>query len=242
LLLGPFSSRPEVRSSCKGEPIVSPPRLLIFANGRLPNADAARALLQEGDYVVCADAGAHHARLLGVRPNLVVGDLDSVAEDDRAWLARSGVPVVQYPRDKDNTDLELALEHGLKKAPRSIVIIGALGARLDHTLGNIALLADERLRDRSVVLDDGVVQVFLCRGRSEILGARGDLISLIPWGAPANGVGTVGLKWPLRGETLLPEKSRGISNEMTGEWAEVICRSGLLLVVHSRLLTLAHEV
>lgn len=217
-------------------------RLVIFANGLLPNVDAARPLLQKGDFVICADAGARHARLLGVRPDLVVGDLDSLAAGDRAWLASSGVPVIQYPRDKDETDLELALQHGLKEAPFSMVIIGALGARLDHTLGNIALLADERLIGLPVVIDDGVEQVLLCRGRSEVQGAPGDLVSLLPWGTPASGVRTVGLKWPLRGDTLHPERSRGISNEMTAQLAEVTCESGLLLVVHSRRLTAAHEV
>ena len=152
----------------------------------------------------------------GVRPDLVVGDLDSLAADDRAWLASQGVPVIQYPHDKDETDLELAIQHGIEKAPHSIVIIGALGARLDHTLGNIALLADERLKGHSAIIDDGVEQVLLCRGRTEIQGAPGDLVSLLPWGTPAIGVRTSGLKWPLQGDTLLPEKSRGVSNEMTG--------------------------
>ncbi|HET6845720.1 MAG TPA: thiamine diphosphokinase, partial [Anaerolineales bacterium] len=122
--------------------MMSGSRLIILANGVVPDLNAARALLREGDRILCADAGARHARALGLLPDLVVGDLDSLEPTDLQWLSENDVPVTQYPRDKDRTDLELAIQHGLEQAPESIVIIGALGARLDHTLGNLALLAD----------------------------------------------------------------------------------------------------
>lgn len=209
-------------------------RLIIFANGELPEPDAAHALLQPGDRILCADAGVRHARRLRLLPELVVGDLDSVESHDRDWLVANGIRVIQYPHDKDQTDLELALQHGLAEDPDQIIILAALGGRLDHTLGNIALLADERLLDRKCALDDGVEQVFLCRRQSEIHGSPGDLVSLLPWGVTATGVGTSGLKWPLHGDVLLPEKSRGISNQMTADFAEVSIESGLLLIVHRR--------
>ncbi|HET6845316.1 MAG TPA: thiamine diphosphokinase, partial [Anaerolineales bacterium] len=138
------------------------------------------------------------------------------------------------PRDKDRTDLELAIQHGLEQAPESIVIIGALGARLDHTLGNLALLADSRLANTGCTIDDGIEQVFLCRTASEISGSTEDLVSLVPWGTPVEGVRTSGLRWPLRGETLFPESSRGISNEMTAPSAQVSIESGLLFIIHHR--------
>jgi thiamine pyrophosphokinase len=209
-------------------------RLIIFANGVLPDTEAARALLQPDDRILCADAGARHARRLGLVPDLVVGDMDSLEPDDRNWLAANGVEVIQYPHDKDQTDLELAIQHGLSEYPQSIIIVAACGARLDHTLGNIALLTDDRLIDHQCSLDDGVEQVLLCRGRTEIHGVPGDVVSLLPWGAAATAVWTSGLRWPLRGETLLPERSRGISNEMTAESADIRIESGLLLIVHSR--------
>jgi thiamine pyrophosphokinase len=214
---------------------VQPRRLIIFANGLLPDPEAARGLLQAGDRIICADAGARHARLLGVIPHLVVGDLDSLGLQEREWLDANRIPVIQYPRDKDQTDLELALQHALLEDPEQILIVAALGARLDHTLGNIALLADDRLAARRCSLDDGIEQVLLCRQRAEIRGSPGDLVSLLPWGNKVNGVLTAGLKWPLHGEALLPESSRGISNEMTAGLAEIRIESGLLLILHHRL-------
>lgn len=220
---------------CRSRALTMPAfRLVILANGVLPDLNAARRLLNASDRIFCADAGVRHARALGLRPDLVVGDLDSLDPEDHQWILANGVRIQQYPRDKDQTDLELAIQHGLEHGPEAILIMGALGARLDHTLGNIALLADGRLRGVPCSIDDGVEQVVLCRTSSEIHGAIGDLVSLVPWGMPAAGVRTSGLKWVLGGETLLPERSRGISNEMTAESAQVTIESGLLFVIHRR--------
>jgi thiamine pyrophosphokinase len=86
-------------------------------------------------------------------------------------------------------------------------------------------------------LDDGVESAWFCRARSEVRGRSGDLVSLIPWGGEVRGVRTQGLRWPLSNETLHPHKTRGISNELTGEVAHVEIKSGLLLIVHRRLKT-----
>jgi thiamine pyrophosphokinase len=210
-------------------------RILIFANGELPGVEVARKLLAPDDLIICADGGSRHALALGLTPDALIGDLDSITEEELARIAGSKTSVVRLQRDKDETDLELALNYALEHDPAFIVIVGALGGRLDHTLGNIALLADPRLIRRRCSLDDGVERVVLCRARTEINGAAGDLISLVPWGGPAEGVRTDGLRWALRGETLLPERSRGISNEMLGDTARVFVEYGSVLVIHRRL-------
>jgi thiamine pyrophosphokinase len=216
-------------------PFVKNMRLVILANGVLTNLEAARRLILPDDLVVCADGGSRHARALGITPRLVVGDLDSTDATEQAALAAANVEIQRHPHDKDQTDLELALRYALDQPAKSIVIVGALGARLDHTLGNVSLLADPRLSDHDCCLDDGVERVVLCRNHVEIIGMPGDLVSLLPWNGRADGVRTEGLRWPLRGETLFPHQSRGISNELLGRSATVQLESGLLLVVHRRL-------
>jgi thiamine pyrophosphokinase len=210
------------------------PRVLIFANGMLPDLEKARGLLQGNETVICADGGTRHALALGLKPAIVIGDLDSLSETDARRLADMNVPIKPYPHDKDETDLELALEYALAMKPAAILIVGALGSRLDHTLGNLALLADPRLQDVDCRLDDGVEEAYFCRAFSEIRGAPGDLVSLIPWGVPVTGVRTEGLRWPLSGGVLHPEKTLGISNEMLGDYATVHVETGLLLIVHRR--------
>jgi len=208
--------------------------VLIFANGVLPSLEAARRILDPAGLVICADGGARHARALGLRPDVLIGDLDSVTESDLGGLTSGPTLVERHPRDKDQTDLELALNYALKQDPSAIVIVGALGGRLDHMLGSIALLSDARLAARDCSLDDGAERVQLCRSDLEIRGIRGDLVSLIPWGGPASGVSTEGLRWALMGETLTPEQSRGISNEMLGDHAHVHVGRGALIVIQRR--------
>ena len=214
--------------------LMTAPRVLIFANGLLPDLGKARGLLQGNETIVCADGGTHHALALGLRPAIVIGDLDSLSDTDRIKLLDANVPIKQYPHDKDETDLELALEYALAMKPGAVVIAGALGSRLDHTLGNLSLLADPRLHDVDCRLDDGVEEAYFCRAFSEIRGVSGDLVSLIPWGVPVTGVRTEGLRWPLSGGVLHAEKTLGISNEMLGEYATVHLETGLLLIVHRR--------
>jgi thiamine pyrophosphokinase len=209
-------------------------RIIIFANGELPDLNKARLLLQAGDYVICADGGTRYVRALNIRPNLIIGDMDSAEKEQLQKFKEDDVSIELFPHDKNETDLELAINHAIALEPAQIVIIAALGGRLDQTLGNITLLSDLRLSTFNVRLDDGVEEVFICRDQAQVRGKSGDLVSLIPWQGVVTDVRTENLKWPLRNETLYPDKTRGISNEMLGETASVSIGSGLLLIVHRR--------
>ncbi|MEO5886629.1 MAG: thiamine diphosphokinase [Anaerolineales bacterium] len=208
--------------------------IIIFANGELPRLENARLLLHPDDYIICADGGTRHALALGLTPDLVIGDMDSIDKQQWQRLKNVGVPIELFPRDKNETDFELAINRAIELEPKEIIILGALGGRLDQTFGNTALLSDDRLSAVDVRLDDGVEEIFFCRAQAEVHGRGGDVVSLIPWGNPVHGVQTQGLKWPLQRETLFPEKTRGISNEMTSDVASIKIESGSLLVIHRR--------
>lgn len=96
---------------------------------------------QPGDFVFAADGGANLCAVWGWPVHLVVGDMDSVDPAVAQQLKDAGVPFEAYPTEKDETDLEIALCKACEQGAREIVIAGALGARIDHTLGNLALLA-----------------------------------------------------------------------------------------------------
>lgn len=209
-------------------------RTVIFVNGNLPDLESVRALLRAEDMLIAADGGARHLLALGLLPHLLVGDLDSLDAASVAQLEAAGVPIHRYPADKDETDLELALHYALDGQPQSIIIVGALGGRLDQTLANLSLLTDPAFDGLDLRLDDGAEEAFFCRKQAEVRGRSGEVVSLIPWGGAVQGVVTQGLRWKLSGETLYPHKSRGVSNVMLGEAASVQIGSGLLLVVHRR--------
>jgi len=216
------------------------PRIVIFANGELPDLDAARALLLPDDYLIAADGGANYLLKMGILPEIVIGDLDSIDEDTLFDLTSAEVEIKQYSEDKDETDIELALRYAVELQPSAILIVGALGGRLDQTLANLSVLTDPTLPSIDIRMDDGVEEVFFCRasaskgGQAEVQGRSGDTVSLIPWHGPVEAVQIEGLKWPLYGETLFSDKSRGISNEMVNGTASIRIQSGLLLVVHRR--------
>lgn len=225
-------------------------RIIIFANGELPDINKARSLLQKEDHIICADGGTRHVLALGIKPNLIIGDMDSAEKGVLRKFKDEGVEIELYPQDKNETDLELAISHAIELNPKQIIIIAALGGRLDQTLANISLLSDLRLSTLrhgsqrpdvlsggqafDVRLDDGVEEIFLCRDQVEVHGRIGDIVSLIPWQGTAFEVQTINLKWVLHKETLYPDKTRGISNEMTDNIASVSIASGLLLIVHRR--------
>jgi thiamine pyrophosphokinase len=210
------------------------PRVVIFANGQLPDLDAAHALLQNDDYIIAADGGANHLIKMSILPEALIGDLDSVDETTLSHLKSAGVRIKRFPTDKNETDIELALNAALKLEPSAILIVGALGGRLDQTLANLSLLTNPTLSGIDIRLDDGVEEAFFCRKQAEVYGRSGEIVSLIPWNGPVEGVTTEGLQWPLHSETLYPDKSRGVSNAMLKDEASIRIQSGLLLVVHRR--------
>ena len=205
-------------------------RIIIFANGNLPNLEKARQLIRPDDFILCADGGTRHALALGLTPNVIVGDMDSLPENFR--VADFSGEFVLFPKDKNETDLELAINHALTLNPDQILILAALGGRMDHTLANIALLSNSLLISHNIKLTDGVEELFFCRDQVKVEGRSGDIVSLIPWQGEVTGVFTENLRWHLHHETLYPEKTRGISNEMTSDTATVSITSGLLLITH----------
>lgn len=209
-------------------------RIIIFANGELPDLDKARALLQAEDYIICADGGTRHALALGIRPDLIIGDMDSAEKEQLQKLGLDDVSMELFPHDKNETDLELALNRAIELNPRQMIIVAALGGRLDQTLANITLLTASRLSNIDIRLDDGVEEILFCRDQAYIYGRGGDLVSLIPWGGMVSEVQTTNLRWALHKETLYPDKTRGISNEMTSAMATISMGAGLLLVIHRR--------
>lgn len=205
-------------------------RAIIFVNGDLPNPDAARKLLRDEDYIIAADGGTRHALKLGLLPSVIIGDLDSLGSVNLP----ASIETLQFPVDKDETDLELALLYAREHGFDEILLIGALGGRIDQTLGNLSLLSDPAWDGVDVRIDDGAEEVFFARKQAQIQGRIGEVVSLIPWRGDVRIARTEGLRWSLQNETLFAHQTRGISNELTAENAHVEIEDGLLLIIHTR--------
>jgi thiamine pyrophosphokinase len=209
-------------------------KTIIFANGRIKELGLLDGFVQEGDYLIAADGGMKHIRALGKVPDLLVGDLDSIDQEDLDWLEEKDVEVRKFPVRKDQTDLELAILEAVDLGAARVVIAGGLGGRIDQTLANINLLLIPEVQNIDVRMDDGREELFLITRHAFIHGEAGDLVSLIPLSRPASGIKTKGLEYKLHDETLFPERSRGISNVMKKDTAEVSLDSGEILCIHTR--------
>jgi len=210
------------------------PRAVIFANGTLPDPQAAKRLLREDDYWIAADGGSRHALACGRAPDILIGDLDSIPDSVRDSLLRAGTKIQPFAVEKDDTDLELAIWYALEQGFTSILILAGFGGRIDQTLANLALLTDPALREFDIRMDDGLEEAVCVREEIHLRGESGDVVSLLPFGVPAEGVVTKGLQYPLRGESLVPFRTRGISNRMLGARAVITVERGVLLCIHTR--------
>ncbi len=206
-------------------------RAVIVANGTLCDPEEVRDMLRSDDLVIAVDGGTRHLWDAGADPHLVVGDLDSLTAHEQERVTSPGVEISSFPARKDATDLELALGRAASEGADSIVILAALGGRIDQTLANLLLLTLPELRDIDVRVVQGNQEAFLVRDEGFIEGRPGDTVSLIPLQGDAAGVTSEGLEWPLREGTLRFGATRGVSNVLTQERASVGVGRGLLLCV-----------
>lgn len=208
-------------------------RAVIIAGGRLSEPEHARSLIQKDDLLIAADGGADHFLALGLTPDILVGDLDSITPAALKQMEASGVEIIRYDPHKDYTDLELALLLAQARQCSQALALGAAGSRWDQTIASLLLPASPALQTLDICLVDGRQELRLLRSGDslDLRGAPGDLISLIPLSPSAQGITTQGLEYPLADEDLLLGATRGVSNVLLGEQARIHLRQGLLLCV-----------
>ncbi len=205
---------------------------ILFANGDYSVSKVSISIIDPSAFLVAVDGGLNHLLRIGKMPDLLIGDLDSISDKQRTSMERAGVEILQFPEEKDETDLELALLELVKRKYPTLRILGGLGKRMDQTLGNISLLGMPALQSLDVRLVDDSCEIFLLKQNKKIKGRINDRISLIPMFGSVLGITTMGLKYPLKNEVLFPEKSRGISNIMNRSTCTVNFVQGKLLCVH----------
>lgn len=210
-------------------------RAVIIANGYIKDYDFYRAIVAPSDFIVCANGGARIAVALGLRPQVVIGDLDSIDDSLQARLQEEGCQLIVHPARKDETDAELAIKYALAQGAQEILILAALGGRLDHALANVLLLAMPDLEGIRARIVDERNEVLLARDEITIEGRVGDLVSLLPLTGDVTGIYTEGLEYALQDGFLRLGLARGISNVMTAPKAKVRVEppgNNLLLAIH----------
>ena len=175
----------------------------------------------EGDLVICANGGYRVARELGLHPDLLIGDLDSLERDEVEG------EVLKYPAEKDFSDFELALLKAEEFHPDSVIVYGALGGRKDHELTNILVLAFSSI---PLVFIEEEVEIYNVIHTLRLEGRRGSICSLLSFGGPCFVEEIRGFRYHLQQEELLPS-SRGLSNIILEDEACISIKRGNLIAV-----------
>jgi thiamine pyrophosphokinase len=206
---------------------------LIFANGTLDSSPELAALLKQADLIIAADGGANHCTRLAVTPDILLGDLDSIDAHVLAAYEHAGITIHRYPRQKDATDLELALDLAKEKGARTVWLAGALGGRWDMSLANLMLAANEKYQEQHIFLLAGNCFMHLLHpGKVHTInGAPGQKISVLPLKGDACGVTLHGFTYPLTEQTIPFGSSRGVSNIMRENNATIHHTAGILLCI-----------
>ena len=206
-------------------------RCVIVAAGEIHNYERAKSFLREDDFFIFCDAGLSHAGGLGVKPDVVVGDFDSCEPGDLEWW-KERCEIIQLPREKDDTDTMFAVKLAVERGYCDFVLLGAMGGRFDHALGNISILLYlNGLGKKAVLIDDySLMQI---AGKEPLLIEDScSYFSVLTVAGNVSGVNIKNAKYPLENARLTPDFQLGISNEvLPGKVAEVSVESGRVLVV-----------
>jgi len=206
---------------------------IIVMGGVAPDVQLAAALERDGVLVIAADSGAVHARAAGLAIDIAVGDFDSIPSPLLEELESSGVRVERHPIAKDATDLELAIDVAIREGADVITVVGGHGGRVDQSFANVFVIASPTYAHVSMhaLLDSALVSVVHGGGGVTFIGAPGDVVTILPLHGDAMGVRTVGLEYPLHGDTLTAGTTRGVSNVLLDREASVSLDAGTLLIV-----------
>ncbi len=211
-------------------------KVLIITGGRVDDALLVRRQKeQEYSMIIAVDHGLEAADRLGIAPDYIVGDFDSVPEATLQKYREKATPMEVFPREKDKTDTQIAIELALMRGAEDIELMGATGSRLDHTLANLhLLLLPLQLKREACILDENN-KIYLKDTSFLIEKGKqyGNYVSLLPFSEKVEGLTLKGFQYPLDGIILEAGDSLGISNEIVEEQAAVEFSKGILLVIES---------
>lgn len=200
-------------------------KVLIVCNGESPPQALLHDHFEQADWCIAADGGYDILIAAGLRPQVVTGDLDSLANE-----VEEGVRLVMNP-DQETNDLEKALQLAMDEGARNVVVLGATGLKLDQTLKNLSVLLQFHSRFESIYFDDERSRILILEKEAEMSLKIGTDISLFPLSGKVDGIVTEGLKYPLINESLENGYRDGSSNQVVSDPVRIQYRNGYLLAI-----------
>lgn len=206
-------------------------RAVIFLHGNKPSAESVKKHIKKTDTIICADGGAIYAVSFELKPDVYIGDLDSISPAHYKRLKKEKIEWHIFEKEKDETDSELSIKYAIKHGFKEILLFGVFGNRVDHVLANLTMFATLKNIQVTIVEDNQIL--YFVKDKLSLQGKSGEYVSLIPFQENVT-VSTKNLKWELKNSILEYGKTRGISNELVKQVAEIKVKKGTLLVIHTR--------
>lgn len=212
-------------------------KCIIVSNGDICNYNFYKDILKDSDYIICADGGAKHLIKMNILPNIIIGDLDSISEEDKNIFIEKNVEFYKFPTNKDATDTELAVDFALSKRPSDLIFLGTLGNRMDHTIANVTLLKkllDNRVSGKIINENNEIYLLNEENNKIRFSDTKNYYFSIIPMSNNVKGVTLEGFKYPLVNASIPLGSTLGISNEANNDSVMIELKEGLLLVIKAR--------
>lgn len=213
---------------------ISPPtnrgRCVIVGGAEIKNYDLIREYLKNDDFFIFCDSGLNHQEKLCFKPNLIIGDFDSHSKPS----LNNEFEIIVLPCEKDDTDTIFAVKEAIKRGYNDVLMIGVVGGRMDHTLGNVYslfMLSSKKIKAK--ILDDYSEMEIILQGERVRVNKKFKYFSIVNILGKAKGIDITGAKYNLNNAEITSEYQYGISNEVSkdNEEAEIFVREGSLLLI-----------
>lgn len=207
---------------------------IIIANGNLKDYNFARKIINKHNFIICADGGAKHLYNMGICPDVLVGDFDSINADIEKHYVDKNVKFIRFPIHKNYTDTELAVEYAIENGAKKITLMAVMGSRMDHTLSNITLLVYivEKGIEAEIIDEHNIIMA--TKHSLEINGVPGELLSIIPLSEKVENMSIEGLEYPLKNATIHIGSSLGVSNKFIESKVKITFDLGTILLIKSK--------
>jgi len=206
----------------------------IMAGGDLLESPRLYKMFLEGKApIFAADSGVDNLLKLGILPQKVFGDMDSISKEGREKIRQNRIEIKKYPAQKDKTDLHLVAEEAIKMGYDFQIILGGWGGRPDHSLGAVAVLDFLLKEGKKGILLNPFSSIEMINKKVTLYKNEGGTFSLLPWGGSVGGLHIRGCEYNLKDGELFSSETRGLSNEIREEKADIIVEKGKILVLRN---------
>lgn len=208
-------------------------KIAIISSGSIYDYEGCKERLTQVQKIICADGGTRHAYNMGIVPDVIIGDMDSSTDEYIKHFQELKIPFIKYNRDKDKTDTHICLEYALELCDE-VLLFGATGTRLDHTLANISILRLAADSGKMACIIDENNEIYVIKDAIKLEGKKGDILSLIPISTKVEGVTLKGTHYLLQDAKMELGNPYGVSNMFEEDSVEVFISSGYLAVIKAR--------